>query len=190
MIIKIIKIIKLFDWLFQRNFHNLLFKHRDGLTLLICLMIKVKDVYKLLEQDNIISSTNPNVPQPQNTDNIKGKKKAITIITNNPQQNIQQMNKMYHLICIIIQKIIVNLLKLNDEFYNNLFIKAKFGFLLGELLLSQYQFLSNVFDKKKNDINIFNNYILENKLRAQFIEGILENSKDEIKLQFLDVFMF
>ena len=100
------------------------------------------------------------------------------------------MNKMYHLICIIIQKIIVNLLKLNDEFYNNLFIKAKFGFLLGELLLSQYQFLSNVFDKKKNDINIFNNYILENKLRAQFIEGILENSKDEIKLQFLDVFMF
>jgi hypothetical protein len=151
-------------------------------------MVKVKEIYKILENDaNLANNINSsNSPVPQESGN-KSKRKSVTIMVGNVQPNTIAINKIYHLICIVLQKIIVNLLKCNDFYYNEIFVKAKFGLLLGDLLRTQYKYLSNIFDKKKNDINTYNNYVQENKLRAQFIEGILNTSKEELKLQFIDV---
>ncbi len=45
---------------------------------------------------------------------------------------------------------------LNDEGYNQLLVKARFGNLLAELIKTQFCTLGQIFDKKKNDINILN----------------------------------
>ena len=73
-----------------------------------------------------------------------------------PLSTTSVLQKIYHLIALKLQYIILFLFSLNDDNYNKLLVKCKFGILIGELMKIQYKLLGEIFDKKKNDIQLLN----------------------------------
>lgn len=96
------------------------------------------------------------------------------------------LNKVYHLLSIKLLNIISKIFLMNSKKYDSILIRAKIGTQLGVLFKIQYSILSQIFDKKVNDINLLNNYIQENTLRLTLFEHILKTKSDEIRVQFLD----
>ena len=107
-------------------------------------MTKIREFYELidLEENIVIDKSNKNIK--------KDNSAAMTTI----------LQKIYHLIAIKLQNIIIFLFNLNDEKYNELLLKSKFGILIGELLIIQYKILGEIFDKNKNDIQLLNVFLI------------------------------
>jgi hypothetical protein len=169
----IFNIIKLFEWLSKKKFNNLLFGGKNSLNFIIYIMTKIREVYNMIViEDNVVMDSK-----------IKALKKKVE--GDSSMNKLSSLNKIYHLIGIKLQNIISKAFSLGT--YTQLFEKAKFGILVGEIMKIQYNVLAEVFDKKKNDTNLLNNFIHENRLRLEFFDSILSSNSQEIKLQFLSV---
>ena len=130
---------KLFEWMCKKKYHSLLFDSQESIGVIILFMTKIREFYELVEiEDNII---------------IDDKNKDYT---EKPLSTTSVLQKIYHLIALKLQYIILFLFSLNDENYNKLLVKCKFGILIGELMKIQYKLLGEIFDKKKNDIQLLN----------------------------------
>jgi hypothetical protein len=169
----IFNIVKLFEWLSKKKLNNLLFGSKNSLNLVIYLMTKIREVYNMIViEDNVVMDSK-----------VKAMKKKVD--NDSSLNKLSSLNKIYHLIGIKLQNIISKGFNLGK--YTEVFEKARFGILIGEVMKIQYNLLSEIFDKKKNDTNLLNNYIHENRLRLEFFDGILNSESQEIKLQFLSV---
>jgi hypothetical protein len=172
----IFNIVKLFEWLSKKKLNNLLFGSKNSLNLVIYIMTKIREVYNMIiiEENTVMDSK------------VKALKKKVD--NDSSLNKLSSLNKIYHLIGIKLQNIISK--GFNMSKYIAVFEKAKFGILIGEIMKIQYNLLSEIFDKKKNDTNLLNNYIHENRLRLEFFDGILNSESHEIKLQFLSVYIY
>jgi hypothetical protein len=127
----------------KKKYHSLLFDSQESIGVIILFMTKIREFYELVEiEDNIIID-------------VKNKD-----YTEKPLSTTSVLQKIYHLIALKLQYIILFLFSLNDENYNKLLVKCKFGILIGELMKIQYKLLGDIFDKKKNDIQLLNVLIL------------------------------
>jgi len=127
----------------KKKYHSLLFDSQESIGVIILFMTKIREFYELVEiEDNIIID-------------VKNKD-----YTEKPLSTTSVLQKIYHLIALKLQYIILFLFSLNDENYNKLLVKCKFGILIGELMKIQYKLLGEIFDKKKNDIQLLNVLIL------------------------------
>ena len=75
----------------------------------------------------------------------------------------------------------------NDNYYNELFNKIKFGVILSELFKVQYDTISLFLNQENIDTSILDNYMAEVKIRLGLFETMMKLPKqfDDIKLQFL-----
>lgn len=164
----IFNIVKLFEWLCKKKLHKMLFNMSESssLSLIIYFMTKIKDMYLgTVIEDYEVEEKKSKV----NINSSSVKNKKIEIEKNKEYQNSNLMNykfitlqKIYHLISIKMLNILSNIFAMNDDYYNSLLVRSKFGFLIGELMKIQYQLLGQIFDKKKNDINLLNVKFLNN----------------------------
>ena len=123
----------------KKKYHELLFDSHESIARIILFMTKIREFYELIEiEENMI---------------IKNKDKHLL---ENSLSTTTVLQKIYHLIALKLQNIILFLFNLNEDHYNELLIKCKFGVLIGELLKIQYKLLGEIFDKKKNDIQLLN----------------------------------
>ena len=97
------------------------------------------------------------------------------------------LQKIYNFLGIKLFNIISIIFTKNDDYYNSIFLKIKFGFTFAELIKLQYEILNICLDEENVDISILDNYMVENRIRLNLFSCILSLSKkyDEIKLQLL-----
>jgi Ca2+-binding EF-hand superfamily protein len=158
----IFNIVKLFEWLCKKKLHKMLFNMSESasLSLIIYFMTKIKDMYLgTVIEENVIEEKKSRVNvssssvKSKKIDNEKNKESQNSNLINNKFITLQ---KIYHLISIKMLNILSNIFAMNDDYYNGLLVRSKFGFLIGELMKIQYNLLGQILDKKKNDINLLN----------------------------------
>lgn len=123
----------------KKKYHDLLFDCKESVSIVILFMTKIREFYELveIEENLVIDTTNKH-------------------LIDKPLSTTTVLQKIYHLIALKLQYIILHLFSLNNDNYNEILVKCKFGILVGELLKIQYKLLGEIFDKKKNDIQLLN----------------------------------
>ena len=83
--------------------------------------------------------------------------------------------------------IILIIFRENDDYYNNIFLKVKFGSIVSDLFKTQYETLSLFLNMDYIDTSILDNYMAECRLRIEVFQNIinLDAQFDDIKMQFL-----
>jgi len=129
-------------------------------------MTKVKDVYLWIEIDDppveIPKKLQKEINLKKGEKEKKEKDKPVPI---NPN-SISTLQNIYQFLALKLQSIILNLFTMNDNHYNDLLCKAKFGILIGELMRIQFDLVGQIMTKKKNDINLLNVIIILNELKS------------------------
>ena len=97
------------------------------------------------------------------------------------------LQKLYNYMSIKLLNIIYIIFAQNDNYYNELFNKIKFGVILSELFKVQYDTISLFLNQENIDTSILDNYMAEVKIRLGLFETMMKLPKqfDDIKLQFL-----
>ena len=117
-------------------------------------MTKIKDVYLWIEIDDPVIEEPKKLKSKTVKKGDKDKEKDKPPVIN--PNSISTLQNIYQFIALKLQSIILNLFAMNDEHYNDLLCKAKFGILVGELLRIQFDLVGQIMAKKKNDINLLN----------------------------------
>ena len=188
----IFNIVKLFDWIFQKNLYEKILFPLNDINYTMNNIINFCDKIKLgLEkQQKLIINLNKNYNINENKLENKSVKKNLknnSIKINPFKENKYICYKIYNFILIKLQKIIFSIFDKNDDNYNDLFLKIKFGKIFSEIICLEYQILSLFLSQENIDITILDNYMIESNLRLKTFDNIinLTNKFDEIKSQLL-----
>ena len=194
----VFNIIKLYEWSIKNYHHEFIFpKDEESLCLeiLINLMNKIRD-NNLTMKDLIIKINKMNVAKTDKyyfnkRQNIKNqeisKERDEGIITNIFGNKSYTLQKLYNYMSIKLFNIIYIIFSQNDNYYNKMLEKIKFGVILSELFKIQYDTISLFLNQENIDTSILDNYMAEVKIRLGLFEIMMKLPKqyDEIKLQFL-----
>ena len=194
----VFNIIKLYEWIIKNYHHEFIFpKDEESLCLeiLINLMNKIRD-NNLTMKDLIIKINKMNVAKTDKyyfnkRQNIKNqeisKERDEGIITNIFGNKSYTLQKLYNYMSIKLFNIIYIIFSQNDNYYNKMLEKIKFGVILSELFKIQYDTISLFLNQENIDTSILDNYMAEVKIRLGLFEIMMKLPKqyDEIKLQFL-----
>lgn len=212
----VFNIIKLFEWIMKKNYYYFLFptdNESEAMQMLISLLTKVReaninmrDIITEITKMNVsikttkLASGNSNTTLTSSTKgmktarNISKSKKANTSSSQNINKpksafsnSMYILQKIYNFISIKMLNIVSLIFERNEDYYNNIFAKVKFGSIFSELLKTQYQCISLFLNEENIDISIIDNYMVENRLRIHLFEIMMNLSQayDSIKLQFL-----
>ena len=183
----VFNIVKLFEWLIKKDHVEFLFPKDDenaSMSMIISLLNKIKDNCSSMKDiSNKLISLNMNTSKLK-TNNIKNKKD----IKINPFGNKSfTLQKIYNFITIKMINLILIIFRSNDDYYNNIFLKIKFGTLVSELFKTEYETLCDFLNMDYIDITILDNYLAESKLRNELFQNLinLDSKFDDIKMQFL-----
>ena len=184
----VFNIIKLFEWLIKKDHVEFLFPKDNEttcMTMVISLLNKIKE--NILSMKEITTKLNTMT-------NATSKLKTNTTIKNKKDVKINQfgnksftLQKIYNFITVKMINIILIIFSENDEYYNNIFLKVKFGSIVSDLFKTQYETLSLFLNMDYIDTSILDNYMAECRLRIEVFQHIinLDAQFDDIKMQFL-----
>lgn len=85
----------------------------------------------------------------------------------------------------ILQNILYQLVKKNDSFLNRLLSEANFGFVFGEQLLLEFDFIRHCVDNRIESLVLMDSYVKKNEIRLNTFEFILRSSEHSLKDQFI-----
>jgi len=85
----------------------------------------------------------------------------------------------------ILQNILYQLVRKNDPFLNTLLSEANFGFVFGEQLLLEYDFIRHCIDNCVESLVLMDSYVKKNEIRLNTFEYIIRSSEDTIKDQLI-----
>ncbi len=73
----------------------------------------------------------------------------------------------------------------NDRFINQLLAEADFGFIFGEQMVLEYDFISHCIDNKIESMVLIDTYVKKNEIRLNTFEALLRSSEHTLKEQFI-----
>ena len=189
-------IVKLFEWLLKNKYEEFLFPKDDeslSMQMIISFMSKIRD-NNLSMKDIIIKINKMTVAKTGNNTKSKLAKKQQIAKANSDQYHKNlfgnksyTLQKVYNYITIKLWNIVYVIFSLNDDFYNLIFMKVKFGILLSEIYQIQYDTISLFLNQDNIDISILDNYMAEVQIRLGYFEYMINLTKnyDDLKMQFL-----
>lgn len=192
----VFNIIKLFEWIMKKNYSEFLFPKDDeseSMQMLISLLTKIREtninmktiILKIQKMNVSTSKKNLNVSN--SSSNLSKRKKDLQAKPNVLGSSYYTLQKIYNFISIKMLNIISIIFSKNNDYYNSIIAKIKFGSVFSELLRTQYETISLFLNEDNIDISIIDNYMVENRLRIAIFENLMNLPKkfDEVKLQFL-----
>lgn len=85
----------------------------------------------------------------------------------------------------ILQNILYQLVRKDSRFVNRLLAEANFGFVFGEQLILEYDFVRHCIDNKIESLVLIDSYVKKNEIRLNTFEYLLRSSEDALKDQLL-----
>mmetsp|Transcript_3683 Transcript_3683/g.6271 ORF Transcript_3683/g.6271 Transcript_3683/m.6271 type:complete len:392 (+) Transcript_3683:252-1427(+) len=85
----------------------------------------------------------------------------------------------------ILQNILYQLVRKNSKLLNQLLSQANFGFVFGQQLILEYEFVRSCIDKKIESMVLIDSYVKKNEIRLNTLEYLLRSSEKSLKDQFL-----
>jgi len=85
----------------------------------------------------------------------------------------------------ILQNILYQLVRRDSRFVNRLLAEANFGFVFGEQLILEYDFIRHCIDNKIESMVLIDSYVKKNEIRLNTFEYLLRSSEVSLKDQFL-----
>ena len=184
----VFNIIKLFEWLIKKEHIEFLFPKDNEttcMTMIISLLNKIKENIVSMKEITTKLNTITNSTNKLKNNNTMKNKKDVKI---NPFGNKSfTLQKIYNFITVKMINMILIIFSENDDYYNNIFLKVKFGSIVSELYKTQYETLSLFLNMDYIDTSILDNYMAEYRLRIEVFQHIinLDAQFDDIKMQFL-----
>jgi hypothetical protein len=81
----------------------------------------------------------------------------------------------------ILQNIFYQLVKKNDKFINQLLAQAHFGYVFGQHLILEYDFIRNCIDHQIESMVLIDSYVKKNEIRLNTLEYLLRSSEKTLK---------
>jgi hypothetical protein len=85
----------------------------------------------------------------------------------------------------ILQNILYQLVRKDSRFLNQLLAEANFGFVFGEQLILEYDFIRHCIDNKIESMVLIDSYVKKNEIRLNTYEYLLRSSEPTMKDQLL-----
>lgn len=86
----------------------------------------------------------------------------------------------------ILQNILYQLVRKDSRFVNRLLAEANFGFVFGEQLILEYDFIRHCIDNKIESMVLIDSYVKKNEIRLNTFEYVLRSSEVTLKDQLLN----
>jgi hypothetical protein len=169
-----------FDWLCVNNRFNFIFNEESGRT----------NIAFIINMCNMVLSQFRK-PLASTTDSLSTAMPPMEDLTFNDRANkIVQDKRRYDIfpftdVGAILQNIQYQLVRKNDPFLNTLLSEANFGFVFGEQLLLEYDFIRHCIDNAVESLVLMDSYVKKNEIRLNTFEFILRNSEPTIKDQLI-----
>jgi hypothetical protein len=85
----------------------------------------------------------------------------------------------------ILQNIMYHLVRKNDSFINTLLAEVDFGFVFGEQLILEYDFIRHCIENKIESMVLIDTYVKKNEIRLNTYESLLRSNEHTLKAQFI-----
>ena len=85
----------------------------------------------------------------------------------------------------ILQNILYQLVRKNDSYINQLLAEVDFGFIFGEQMILEYDFIRHCIDNKIESMVLIDTYVKKNEIRLNTYEALLRSSEHTLKTQFI-----
>jgi len=85
----------------------------------------------------------------------------------------------------LLQNILYQLVRCNSKTINQLLSEANFGFIFGEQLILEYDFIRHCIDNKIESLVLIDSYVKKNEIRLNTFEYLLRSSESTLKDQLL-----
>jgi hypothetical protein len=167
--------LQLFDWLCVNNRFIFLFNEECGRTNLNFI---IQTCNRILSQfRKPLESPDATLPLEDLTFNDRSNRK------------VQKQRKFdifpFTEVGAIFQNIQYQLVRKNDAFLNQLLSEADFGFVLGEQLLLEYEFIRHCIDNKIESLVLMDSYVKKNEIRLNTFEYLLRSHEHTLKDQLI-----
>jgi hypothetical protein len=77
----------------------------------------------------------------------------------------------------IFQNILYQLVRKDSRFLNKLLAEANFGFIFGEQLILEYDFIIHCIEQKKESMVLIDSYVKKNEIRLNTYECLLKSGE-------------
>jgi hypothetical protein len=166
-------ILQLFDWIFVQGRQHFLFNPETGRTnlkLLLDLCNRALSAFRAPKDQTMLP-----------LENVTWDKKE-----NEKKQDKRKYDMFpFTTVGAIIQNILYQVVRANDPFTNRLLSEANFGFIFGEQLILEYEFIRHCIDNKIESMVLIDSYVKKNEIRLNTFEYILRSSEVTLKDQLL-----
>lgn len=85
----------------------------------------------------------------------------------------------------ILQNILYHLVRKDDPIINQLLAEVDFGFVFGEQLILEYDFIRHCIENKIESMVLIDTYVKKNEIRLNTYEALLRNHEHSLKAQFI-----
>jgi hypothetical protein len=85
----------------------------------------------------------------------------------------------------ILQNILYQLVRKDDPLTNQLLAESNFGFVFGEQMILEYEFIRHCIDNKIESMVLIDTYVKKNEIRLNTFEALLRNGEHTLKSQFI-----
>lgn len=90
----------------------------------------------------------------------------------------------------ILQNMLYQLVRKNDAWLNSLLAEVDFGFVFGEQLILEYDFIRHCIDNKIESMVLIDTYVKKNEIRLNTFEALLNSQEHTLKTQFIKSHFF
>lgn len=106
--------------------------------------------------------------------------------SNKETQNLRKYDMFpFTEIGAILQNMLYQLVRKNDSYINQLLAEVDFGFIFGEQMILEYDFIRHCIDNKIESMVLIDTYVKKNEIRLNTYEALLRSSEHTLKTQFI-----
>ena len=84
-----------------------------------------------------------------------------------------------------LQNILYQLVHLDDKFINSLLVQCNFGFVFGEQMLVDFEFIRHCIDNQVESLVLMDSYVKKTEIRLNTFEYLLRSSEHALKDQLI-----
>jgi len=81
----------------------------------------------------------------------------------------------------ILQNILYQLVRKDDPLTNQLLAESNFGFVFGEQMILEYEFIRHCIENKIESMVLIDTYVKKNEIRLNTFEALLRNGEHTLK---------
>ena len=165
--------LSLMDWLCVRGQEKFIFNETNGKY----------NLEFIIEKCNFALSA---FRHPQNNSRVPLEELTYNAKTNKEAQKHRKYDMFpFTEIGCILQNILYQLVRKNENFINQLLAEADFGFVFGEQLILEYDFIRHCIDNKIESMVLIDTYVKKNEIRLNTYEYLLRSNEHTLKHQFI-----